>query len=88
MNQEMIIDLGREAISTLLQVGMPLMLISLCVGLTVSLFQALTSIQEMTLTFVPKILVLFFSLLLLMPYMITKLSNFAESIFARIVSGG
>ena len=87
MNQELVIDLGREAITTLLAVGVPLMLISLIVGLIISLFQALTSIQEMTLTFVPKIIILFISLLLLMPYMLSKMTHFAESMFERIITG-
>ncbi len=64
------------------------MLIGLSVGLSISLFQALTQIQEMTLAFIPKILVIFLSLLLLGSYMLRTLTVFAKQLAARIVSGG
>ena len=88
MTEEEILEVSREAILALLSVSLPVMLTALAVGLIVSLFQALTSIQEMTLTFVPKILVLFTSLLFLMPYIIDQLSDFSHSIFDRIMNFG
>ena len=65
MNEAQALDFMREAIWTLIIVTAPIMLVGLVVGLIISLFQALTSIQEMTLTFVPKILLVFMSLVIL-----------------------
>lgn len=64
-----VIDVARDAIMVTLQVSSPVMLVGLVVGLVIALFQALTQIQEMTLTFVPKILAIFASMLLFMPFM-------------------
>jgi flagellar biosynthetic protein FliQ len=86
MNSLELLEVGREAIWVLIKVSAPIMLISLAVGLIISLFQALTQIQEMTLTFVPKMLVVFLSLVLLAPYMVATLSDFADSLDARIVN--
>ena len=82
-----VLDIARDAIMTLVLVASPLMLVGLLVGVVISLFQALTQIQEMTLTFVPKILVIFVSLLVLMPFMLSTLVEFTQSLFARIVTG-
>lgn len=88
MSPESILDIAQSAITTLLLVVGPLMMIALVVGLIISLFQALTSIQEMTLTFVPKIILVFGSLLFLLPWMAEKLRVFADIIFDRIVNQG
>ena len=72
MDQAEIMDVAYDAVWTLLKVTTPLMLIALGVGLIIALFQALTQIQEMTLTFVPKILVIFVALLVLLPWMMTE----------------
>lgn len=88
MNPVEVIEVGREAIIVLLKIGMPVMLIALIVGLSISLVQALTQIQEMTLAFVPKILVIFVALLVFLPFMMTTLTNFTEQLFDRIVSLG
>lgn len=82
-----VLDVGRDAIFTLLKVAGPVMAIGLIVGLIIALFQALTQIQEMTLTFVPKILAIFASLLLLLPFMGSALAGLMEEIVARIISG-
>lgn len=76
MGQAEIMDVAYDAVWTLLKVTGPLMLIALAVGLIIALLQALTQIQEMTLTFVPKILVIFISLLVLLPYMMGELIDF------------
>jgi flagellar biosynthetic protein FliQ len=81
-------DFAREAVFTMLKVATPIMIVGLIVGLAISLFQALTSIQEMTLTFVPKILVVFTSLLVLLPYMLDIMQRFMESVADRIVGIG
>lgn len=82
-----LIDVGRDAIFTLLIVASPVMAVALFVGLIIALFQALTQIQEMTLTFVPKIIAIFLSLLVFMPFMGATLGSFMERIAARIVGG-
>ncbi|MEE8140175.1 MAG: flagellar biosynthesis protein FliQ [Alphaproteobacteria bacterium] len=88
MGPNEVLEIVREAIIVALKMGAPVMLIGLSVGLTISLVQALTQIQEMTLAFIPKILVIFLSLLLLGPYMLSTLTVFANQLATRIVSGG
>lgn len=86
MNAGDVVDIARDSIIVLLQVSGPIMLVGLVVGLLVSLIQAITHIQEMTLAFVPKILVIFGSLLLFAPFMIAQLVAFMERIAARIAT--
>jgi flagellar biosynthetic protein FliQ len=88
MNEADFLEIAREGIIVLLQMSTPLMLIGLVVGLVVSLFQALTQIQEMTLTFVPKIVVIFVALLVLFPFMLSTLTTFTERLMDRIISLG
>ena len=82
-----VLSIAREAIIVALKLGAPAMLLALAVGLAISFFQALTQIQEMTLTFVPKMIVILLSLLLFLPFMLSTLSSFTESLMGRIVSG-
>ena len=82
-----VLDVARDAIYTLIVVSAPVMLVGLLVGVVISLFQALTQIQEMTLAFVPKILAIFVSLLIALPFMAEKLHAEMIRIAARIVSG-
>jgi flagellar biosynthetic protein FliQ len=82
-----VLDVAREAIYTLIIVSAPVMLVGLAVGVAISLLQALTQIQEMTLAFVPKILAIFVSLLIALPFMADKLNAEMLRIAARIVSG-
>jgi len=82
------IDIAREAIIVALKLGAPVLLLSLAVGLVVSLFQALTQIQETTLTFVPKIVVVGGAMIVLMPFMLTTLSGFTHMLMDRIVAPG
>ncbi|HEY1096558.1 MAG TPA: flagellar biosynthetic protein FliQ, partial [Alphaproteobacteria bacterium] len=77
---------GRDAILLMFKISLPLMLITLVIGLTVSILQAVTQIQEATLTFVPKIIMIFISLYALLPYMGTMLSDFTLMIADRIVN--
>ena len=88
METAQVLDVSREAVVVLLKLSAPLMLMALVVGLVISLFQALTQIQEMTLAFVPKILVIFVSLLFFMPFMVTTLVTFTQSLADRIVGLG
>jgi flagellar biosynthetic protein FliQ len=82
-----VLDIAREAIFTLVAVAAPVMLVGLAVGVAISLFQALTQVQEMTLVFVPKILSIFFALLIALPFMAEKLHAEMIRIAARIASG-
>ncbi len=83
-----ILDVAREGIVTFLKVGGPLMAVALAVGLAVSLFQALTQIQEQTLIYVPKILAVCVGMLLLLPFMSDALAAYMTRIAARIAGGG
>ncbi|HVM86200.1 MAG TPA: flagellar biosynthesis protein FliQ [Candidatus Binatia bacterium] len=85
MDESALLEVSRDAVIVVLKIGAPIMLISLVVGLIISLFQALTQIQEVTLTFVPKILLVFVSLLLLAPFMLHVLTDFTEQLMQRIV---
>ena len=82
-----VLDIAREAIYTLVIVSAPVMLVGLAVGVVISLVQAITQIQEMTLVFVPKILAIFVSLLIALPFMAEKLHMEMLRIAARIASG-
>ncbi|MCI5049082.1 MAG: flagellar biosynthesis protein FliQ [Rickettsiales bacterium] len=83
-----VIDIGRDALWTLIMVAAPVMGVALFVGLLIALFQALTQIQEMTLTFVPKIIAIFFTMMLVLPYMFQTLSDFYEELMSRISDPG
>ena len=88
MDMAQVLDVTREAIIVLLKLAAPLMIMALVVGLVISLFQALTQIQEMTLAFVPKILVIFVSLLFFLPFMVTTLVTFTQGLATRIIGLG
>lgn len=83
-----VLDVSRDAVMVTLKIGVPVMLVALIVGLVVSLFQALTQIQEMTLSFIPKMIAIFLSLLLLMPFMLSTLTTFTHGLTDRIVHSG
>ncbi len=81
------LDVARNAIWTILLVSSPLMVVGLVVGVVVSLFQALTQIQEQTLAFVPKILAMFITLLLALPFMAEVMHGQMMRISSRIIGG-
>ena len=82
------LDVARDAIWTIVIVSSPLMVVGLVVGVVVSLFQALTQIQEQTLVFVPKILAVFATLMLMLPFMGDALNGYMTRIAERIAGGG
>ena len=82
-----VLDVARDAIYTLILVASPAMLVGLAVGVIISLLQAVTQIQEMTLAFVPKILAIFISLLIALPFMAERLHAEMLRIAARIAHG-
>jgi flagellar biosynthetic protein FliQ len=85
MDEAILLEVGRDAVIVTLKLGAPLMVIALLIGLVISLFQALTQIQEVTLTFVPKIIVVFIAMLLLAPFMLHTLTDFTERIMQQAV---
>ena len=87
MNGSEVLDVARDAILTLVLVSAPLMLIGLIVGVVISLFQALTQIQEMTLVFVPKIIAMLITLMLALPFMADLLNGHMARLAARIIHG-
>ena len=88
MTAEQVLDVAREAIFVLMKIGAPVMLVALIVGVMIALLQALTQMQEMTLSFVPKILAIFLTLVLTLPFMIATLVGFGEELFQRIAGIG
>lgn len=88
MNAEQVFDILREAMIVTLVICGPPMAIGLVVGVVISLVQAMTQIQEMTLTFVPKLIVLFVTMIVFMPFMLASITKFTEFIFDQIVAGG
>ena len=87
MSGSEVLDVARDAILTLVLVSSPLMLVGLAVGVAISLFQALTQIQEMTLVFVPKILAIFVAMLIALPFMADVLQGQMTRLAARIIGG-
>ena len=84
-----VLDVARDGIFTFLKVASPLMLVALVVGVVISLMQALTQIQEQTLVYVPKIILLVgLGMILFLPFMGDALTAYMMRIAARIASGG
>ena len=81
MNQDLLMYIARETLFTVLLVSGPLLLVSLLSGFLVSIFQATTQIQEQTLSFVPKVVLIMVCLILLGPWMINIVLTFARNIF-------
>ncbi len=84
MTPDMVAQIGRQALETTVLVSAPMLGLSLLVGLLVSLFQAMTQINEATLTFVPKMLALFVATLLFFPWMLDVLVGFMAEMLANI----
>ena len=83
-----VLDVARDSIITLVLVSSPLMLVGLAIGVAISLFQALTQIQEMTLVFVPKILAIFVAMLIALPWMADALQGHMARMAMRIMHSG
>ncbi|MGE5514261.1 MAG: flagellar biosynthesis protein FliQ [Bacteroidota bacterium] len=88
MTEAELIDIAREGIMTMIVVAAPPLLTALVVGLVVSILQTVTQIQETTLTFVPKVLLVFGSLVLFLPFMLNTLNDFWKAMLDRVVAGG
>lgn len=81
MTVEAVLDVASEALWTIIITSAPLILLSLVVGLIVSIFQAVTSIQEQTLTFVPKLLAIFIGLMVFGSFILNTLVNFMQTLW-------
>ncbi|MCW3488733.1 flagellar biosynthesis protein FliQ [Dethiobacter alkaliphilus] len=88
MSHEFVLSVARDAILTTLFIAAPVLIISLLVGLGISVFQATTQIQEQTLTFVPKIIAVFLALLLFGSWMLNTLVQFTANLFAQLGTFG
>lgn len=79
-----VMEIGRESLWTVLIISGPIMFAGLGIGLIIALFQALTTIQEMTLTFVPKIIIIFIAIVAFLPFMMSTMIEFTQTLFGRI----
>jgi flagellar biosynthesis protein FliQ len=84
MTPEIVTELGRQALETTLLVSGPILGLSLLVGLIISAFQAMTQLNEATLTFVPKVLTLFGALLVFLPWMLNVMTTFMVNLLMNI----
>lgn len=88
MNEADVVEIAQSALWIVLLASGPIMAAGLFVGLIIALFQALTTIQEMTLTFVPKIIVIFIAIVVFLPFMMTTVIEYSVSLFDRIAVMG
>ncbi len=86
MTPGMVVDVGRQAVEVTLMMAGPLFLAALATGLIVSIFQAATQINEMTLSFVPKLVAMFLTLIVMGPWMIALITDFAQRLIISIPS--
>ena len=82
------LDIASDGIWVMIIVSAPMMIVGLVVGVIIALFQALTQIQEMTLVFVPKILAIFVTMLIALPFMGATLSGYMMRVVDMIITGG
>ena len=82
------LEISRLTFLVILKAGGPIMAAGLAIGLIIAVFQTLTSIQEMTLTFVPKIIIIFAAVIVFMPFMMTSVIDFTNTLYDKIVGLG
>ncbi|MEO6044310.1 MAG: flagellar biosynthesis protein FliQ [Tepidiformaceae bacterium] len=88
MNEAVVLGLMKEALTVSLLVGAPILGVTLVVGIVVSIIQAVTQVNEMTLTFVPKLIGVFVAMLIFGPWMMETLLNFSSGLFANMANYG
>ena len=88
MNGAQVLELARDGIWVMIIISAPIMIVGLAVGIVIALVQALTQIQEQTLVFVPKILAIFVTMLIALPFMGATMSGFMTRLADMIVTGG
>jgi flagellar biosynthetic protein FliQ len=86
MNADIVIDLGQQALYVIVMLAAPMLLSALAIGLLIGMFQAATQINEMTLSFIPKLLVLVLSIMVAGPWMLDTLLNFTRRLYLSIPS--
>jgi len=86
MTDSVAMEIGRNALILTLQITLPILLFSLVTGLTISILQAVTQVQEFTLTFIPKLLATMLALALFGPWMLSKMLDFATNLFINLPS--
>ena len=84
MTPEMVVSIGRDAVMTMLLVSAPMLLSGLLIGLVISILQAITQVHEMTLTFIPKIVVVAVSLIIFLPWIMNVVTEFTNRLFGII----
>jgi flagellar biosynthetic protein FliQ len=84
MGPDSVIQIGSEAIKMVLLISLPMLGVALVVGIAISLFQAVTQIQEQTLTFVPKIIAVFSAIIIAAPWMTEQMVSFTRNLFSMI----
>ncbi|MEW5728535.1 MAG: flagellar biosynthesis protein FliQ [Pseudomonadota bacterium] len=88
MTEAELIDIARDSVFTMMLVSAPPLLTGLAVGLAISILQTITQIQEMTLTFVPKVILVFASLVVFLPFMLSTMTDFWKMVLDRVIAGG
>jgi flagellar biosynthetic protein FliQ len=88
MTGAVVLDLAREGIWVMILVAAPMMIVGLVVGVVIALFQALTQIQEQTLVFVPKIISIFITMLLALPFLGATMGGYMNRVVDMIIVGG
>lgn len=83
MTADMVVDIARQALWVIIKAGAPMLIVSLIIGLVVSIFQTVTSIQEQTLTFVPKLLGIFLVLMIFGSWILSVLTDFTVELFSN-----
>ena len=84
MDVQVVVDLGREALSTALLIGAPVLLVGVIVGLLIGLVQALTQIQDQTISFVPKIITMVLALGMCLPWLIQRMVEYSQGVIVNI----
>lgn len=84
MTPQAVVDIGRDALLVTMLIAAPPLLAGLAVGLVISIFQAVTQIQEFTLTFIPKILAVFVATMIFLPWMLQVFLGYSTSLFIQI----
>ena len=91
MNEDVVINVGMQAMQLAFKIAMPLLLVGLVIGLVISVFQAVTQIQEQTLTFIPKIVGMGVVLVVAGPWMLSEVVTYTEQLYSSIptmIDGG
>lgn len=84
MTPEFVMDMGRRAMEVTLLLSAPMLLLGLAAGLIISIFQAVTQINEMTLTFIPKLIAIFLGIIFFLPWMLQVMTEYTTNIFVNI----